>query len=1514
MALNRRAKKRLGLLLVIVVFLCAIGGVAWLGRQFIRDRNAAYAREEGLSLWEAGDFEKALPRLSSAVSRNQDDVDLLIAFAETRSRVPLPGNRNVITAIGIYRNALHLQPENLDALTGLMYLQIQAGMVAQLTDTAQRIRVLDPDNPEPLQILKVISESRGRLGPTSITKGTEEDDSALRYVDELIELDPNSIKYRLDRFAIMEQIGRQQTKILDIAKQWAENPDAPDGRFHIVLAHVYAIQELREEARKAVLEGISKGLEDPTSLLIAIDILRRLGETQKVDELELIARERALTESSLAYEMTLMPWRNGFLDQTTRRVAEFTESLSQDAEGLLLLAKINAATGNWEQTRQVLNAIESLKFDRERDITTEKQIRTWTKFLNLIEGMNFATDTQKDLIKKIQLAEAETARMTDREFTSMILGDLYQRIGLASFSIAHYRSAVDPAGVLHAMPAQRLISSLLMQSRPVEALPISELLIRRHPRSAIAVIQWIKVRAALERQDLVASEEGAILRPYMNSYDLAQDIVGKNADKSQLYPLLIETSLAGGMTSEALSLMNDYLELEKVQAVDLVFLAQLASGSPLLELNPNILDLIYQKLLEVEPSQEAVDAVFVLRTQKLRNDGNIDEAEIRAQEYFKGRDDPKSQRLLVMEEIDNYIASDPSNISDRIVEILDLDIGFQSLSTLAKSAIRVQDLDFAIQVKERADELFGFESQPSLLIEADLVLGFPNNPRLDEKPFRGLNKLVGDLELQLDREPNSTELVFRQFRLLDLLTPEDPSASTELLLQTVTSRPDALEFYPPLIMHLQELGRFREADRFIQRFEKRKFHVAPALREAVDQLRFGQGDPKSALAALKRSANAPNATVQEQLRYSDALIVSTQLDEAQSLLTELMANPQRPIAVDHRFAYFLLQKGDHDGAVKVLRSAPGFPNDIDRVISIATLLLQQRRPIETIEELNSIPGIYNESARANLIAGNAQMSLGNADEASELFGKAIELGSDSESLLLAIATTMLESFELRDQAILLLNKILKSTDSPGMVEVMLLGAKAANEHNQFEPTEEQLVQAHELIEQYPGLQLAWTLLVNFYFESIKETEAEFRALAQKSGQPNLELFLELRDRHLAQNAAIQEILKNATNRFAADSSFPRRLAKLNFVNGDYESALRFSDTAIQRSPNKQLADEVEKSAVLIKLGRHSSAVIALLPYSEKIMADSLAQKAGDPPTEAYRYLVEAYLLSGQVDKAKEILIGSGATSQQLAHWESISMGLEFDFALPAIEVLRSRLSETPDNYLRLLRAWTVLARKTNNPMALEEAIEFQEKLQANQDTISDSNSPPGLFAAQVELAIASLQDLSSISDARNTYLEVVEMVPLEVRRNLTRIPQLTQEERNRYLPWVQVLLISLNNYAANSAKLGTGLAGALSAANEALSIAPNQVEILDTRAMVHIAMNNANEAVMDALISTSIDHRRLDLKLTLAEAYAVQDEQVKAMELISEIERNNTMRPIPDENIRVRADKIRESLLQRQAG
>ena len=202
MAITIRARKRLLLLGLLTVAVFTFGIGAWYVRQVIRDRNADLSRAEGIALWEEGRYAEALPKLSVAASRDSSDPELLVIFADTRSRIPAPGGKHLLSAMRFYKVAIDNDPDNLDAHLGLMKVQLEGAMISQLTDTAKRVRELDPDNEDAVQILKTIAEQRGRYVPNIGTRGTKEDNSALRWVDELIAMNSGSIRYRLDKLAL----------------------------------------------------------------------------------------------------------------------------------------------------------------------------------------------------------------------------------------------------------------------------------------------------------------------------------------------------------------------------------------------------------------------------------------------------------------------------------------------------------------------------------------------------------------------------------------------------------------------------------------------------------------------------------------------------------------------------------------------------------------------------------------------------------------------------------------------------------------------------------------------------------------------------------------------------------------------------------------------------------------------------------------------------------------------------------------------------------------------------------------------------------------------------------------------------------------------------------------------------------------------------------------------------------------------------------------------------------------
>lgn len=1516
MAYNRRAKRRLTILIVLTIALVIVGSVAWVGRQIIRNRGAESARVDGLALLAQGDYENALPKLSTAISRNKDDVELLIGFAKARSRVPIKRGKHLLSSIALYRRALNYEPNNLEALNALLQLQYQSGMLAQVVETAKKIRELDPSDPRPLRALMQAAIVRGRIGPTSITLGTEEDESALRWVDELIVIEPESIQNRIDRLIMMEQVGRSKSEILSLAESWTDESENLDGQLDVVLAQAYLIHELPDEALKAITEAVDKGINDPQAILIAMGVLDRLRNVELKDFVSQQAQERALSDPILARAMVMIPWQEGKIATTNERIEKYTDVLSNAPNDLLFLAQMYAVLGEYDQAELTLQQVRDREWDQEAISNYEDQITLWEQFLTVISGLDHSDITQDVYISKISLAEEEIATALNSQFSNYILGLMYQKARLNDLAMAHFRKAVDRSGVLHVMPGQRLIEGLLQQGRALEALPISESLIFRHNQSLVAYIEWIRVRAALDRMGVSASENGARIRPYEDSYELAKSLFESTGEGPQIKTLLIQTALATKNTSEALDIFNSAIENDEFSPSNLVFLAENFTNNidslDVIEL----LDLMIDKLAAQDDTQEEIDAIVAFKTLNLRRAGLIEEAEAAAIDHYKDRDDLKSRQILMLEKLENSYALNETELPDWVSDLINSNIDYSTLQKLMSTAILTGNLDVAIQIKKRVDSMFGEDSQPALLVEVDLILGFPDVAELQEPPFREISSLVGELELQLDREPNSSALVFRQFRLLDMLDPNDPNPATNLLIEMVTARPDALEFYPPLIAHLQELGRFREAEQYISRFEKQKFLVSPNLRYAVDQLRLGQGDPDEALKAMRRSANAPSATVEDKLGYVRLAFIVKDYDDAKIILNELMQDPDRPIEVDRQYALSQLRDKDIDGAVSTLRSAPGFTDPEMRTLYITNLYLAQGQPQTALEELKKTPGILSTSYQANNLAGQAHIALGDINTASLYFDNAMRLGSDTESVQLSVLSLMIEEPELRAKAIPQLESILKTTKDPGNVEAMLIAANSAGAGDKFEPTDEYLARSIALTNQYPGNKLGWTLAVNLHLAAINKLEMELRSITNSVNEINLEQLTALNARHSKLVNETDTILRNATNRFEADVSFPRNLSFLNYGLGKYEESLRFANEAEQRFPGVSILDSLLQGQALLSLGRYENASKILSKHKQEIVNISRNMPEGAIPPKEFGLLIEALLLSGKIDEASEVLQASGLTSNQLFTWQSYSTNLNTDDALLALQVVEENLPQTSFSNLRLMQSWTVIARKVkqNQDVALQKAHKYHQQIQESLSTIAGVQSEDPWFGAQVELSLAGLQEINSIADARNTYSNVVDMVPSNIREALQRFSQLSPEERQSMSQWANILVTSLNNQAASSAKLNTDLQNALDAANEALRIFPNSADILDTRAMVHIAAGRGYEAVEDSLAASKIMPNRLDFKLTLAEGYAVQGNIPVALELISEVERLNILQIKPEDTTRERAEEIRKSLTRRQAG
>ena len=151
MRLTTRGSRRLVVLLVVVASIATAAVAFWAFRDFYRSKLARQSRETGIAAYERGEYDAALAELSYALAQNSDDVEALLAFADSRSRVVEVNRRHILSAVRYYETVLKLQPENLEALVGILRLERRLGYLFELDTIADRILVLNPDHIEALE-------------------------------------------------------------------------------------------------------------------------------------------------------------------------------------------------------------------------------------------------------------------------------------------------------------------------------------------------------------------------------------------------------------------------------------------------------------------------------------------------------------------------------------------------------------------------------------------------------------------------------------------------------------------------------------------------------------------------------------------------------------------------------------------------------------------------------------------------------------------------------------------------------------------------------------------------------------------------------------------------------------------------------------------------------------------------------------------------------------------------------------------------------------------------------------------------------------------------------------------------------------------------------------------------------------------------------------------------------------------------------------------------------------------
>ena len=111
MRFSKRGRRRL---VVVAVLILGLGGAGFAFHVIRANQQArlyAQARADGMAAYEASDYETAIERLSYFLQNERRDLDVVLAFAEARTKVPMVNGRHIRDAIDLYRHGLNLLDE-----------------------------------------------------------------------------------------------------------------------------------------------------------------------------------------------------------------------------------------------------------------------------------------------------------------------------------------------------------------------------------------------------------------------------------------------------------------------------------------------------------------------------------------------------------------------------------------------------------------------------------------------------------------------------------------------------------------------------------------------------------------------------------------------------------------------------------------------------------------------------------------------------------------------------------------------------------------------------------------------------------------------------------------------------------------------------------------------------------------------------------------------------------------------------------------------------------------------------------------------------------------------------------------------------------------------------------------------------------------------------------------------------------------------------------------------------------
>ena len=1230
MRLTRRGKRRLILLLAVALIGSAGVFVFKAIGHAQQKRLLAAARVSGLAAYDRGDYQATLDALKYYIQYERDDVDVLLPFADARSRLPLANNKHLHEAVSYYAYGFDLLEQNPDhpdrerrqreALEALLGLREALGHRFELLQVAQQLLALDADH---------VGALRARAGALFADRRFQD---AAPVVQRLIHLEPNELRWRQWLLQMMRLTGEPERRRLAQCDAWiAEHVERNQAQFRLLKAQLLADLGRVDEAADEAARAADVGVNSLPILQQLVGLLDALGSHDAASRVIAEAKQEFADEPWVRQAAVQRLFRNGRTDDALAELAE-AEQHFQRLDPILLRLKVLALI---EQQRpdEAATVLGALADVQGRDTSADAD-RAWAEAL--LASLRWNRSDRQSIMASYRRAAQLNAH---DPVLPLLTGIAQTDLGEHALALQFYAQAYEldrnwvGAGITY---ARALLAAGRFEAAFVVARDIGA---KAPPWRVEPYLLYAEAYLALQRigRSPNVTDRGTGRR--LDIVVMLQQLSEQLPDHPQATSLLAEAYVLKDQPADAAALMTQHVKADEPNASVLLALADvsrrygLRMELPLLRrahaVDRNNLATIFGEADALAAAGDA-DAGLALLDRALTSLGPAqanDETTHREYVRFLLRT-KRPNALTELESLADQFDDSPSIQTF----VLAQSIAWNNLSLIDKAIANLQ-------------ATLGEQSQQVRLARAARLLrdAAGNEQRLAE----AVVLITGVLE----QSPQSLAAL----SLLAEAYTRTPDGSTQqaidYLQQAVDLYPAQASLYPRLIALLQQRGDFDAAAVYLRRLsELAALNVG--LKRVELRLLQSQGDFETALVRAAALAGHTAAET-DQLALAAMYQRTGRDDEAEPIYQTLLSRPDRSELVVVEAADFYARIDRFDEAVALLTSLNTDEVSADAATMIGSLYHRHGKTQQAESWLRK--AVLGKPGHAEAWHALARLYL-SVDDTSQAYAAAqsgLRAAPDHASLqaIVAIAAMRRDDAPVHS-ALELLSEL--GGDSENLASTLRLLEQIELIDGRPAPSDENLDDARRLVAEHARFLPAWLLAITLHVEAGQVSDAA-------------------------------DFARRANGRFPTQPEPAQWATQLLMAAGRWDEALAEAEEWRRRSMIDPFPADVAAATILMELTRYDAAIDRLEPYTQRLLRE------GDDDPDRLALWVRALLLGGRFDQAVSIvepLFGDEAWRRQ---WLALARVVDISTAAEALNVIEPSMLREGADLLRLAVAFDAMA-------------------------------------------------------------------------------------------------------------------------------------------------------------------------------------------------------------------------------